>query len=192
MEIAREIGNKRSEANRLNNVAIVYSKLSEFSEAQRFHAKAVRIAKDIGTKDGDVIGTLTVDSKSTQLKYVYAWYESDPFDDTKQVLMLVFSDKAIPKETDLAWDLPALGRDGKINAIGFGYSLDQKNIAGGNFYHKNFGDMTVGWGGGNRVKSDLLILDDGTVEGEIHTNSPQVSMDVTWEVNVKFKGSIKK
>ena len=146
--------------------------------------------------NGDVIGTLTVDGKSTQLKYVYAWYESDPFDDTKQVLMLVFSDKAIPKETDMAWDLPVLGRDGKIHAIGFRYSLEQKNIAGGSFYHEKFGNLTVVWGGKHGVESDLLILDDGTVEGEIHTNSPEVSMsehaDVTWEVNVKFKGSIKK
>jgi hypothetical protein len=134
-----------------------------------------------------------VDGKAFPLKYVYTWYDSSLSDDTQKDLMLVFSDKPVPEDADIPFDLGDLGRKGKIHAIELRYSKNEEAIVGGAIHHEAFGNTMVAFSGSYRFVCELSVMDEESVEGKISTSEPQTSFDdVTWEVEVKFKTILKK
>jgi len=142
--------------------------------------------------DYHVMGTFTVDGKATPLKYVYTWYDSSLSDSKQKDLMLLFSDKPVPDDADIPFDLGDLGRKGKIHAIEVRYSISKGSIVGGAIYHEGFGNMMMAFGGQYQVRAELSTLTDSLVEGKIFTEEPQESFDDhTWEVEAEFKTALK-
>ncbi len=149
-----------------------------------------------GAKEGSdhqVTGTFTADGKALPLKYVYTWYDRSLFDDTQKDLMLLFSDKPIPEDADIRFDLGDLGKKGKIHAIEVRYSKSEEGIVGGSIYHEAFGNMMVAFSGKNRVTAEFSLLNEESAEGKIYTSEPQESFDgIKWEVEAEFKTALKK
>ena len=143
--------------------------------------------------DQQVTGTFTVDGKAIPLKYVYTWYDSSFLDNTQKDLMLLFSDKPVPEDADIPFDLGDLGRKGKIHAIEVRYSKSEQGIVGGAIHHEVFGNMMMAFGGQYRVVCEFSILNEHAAEGKIYTNETQESFDDhTWEVEAEFKTILKK
>lgn len=140
-----------------------------------------------------VTGTFTVDGKALPLKYVYTWYDSSFSDNTQKDLMLLFSDKPVPEDADIPFDLGDLGRKGKIHAIEVRYSKSEQSIVGGAIHHEAFGNMMMAFGGQHLVVCEFSILNEQSAEGKIYTNKLQESFDDhTWEVEAEFKTILKK
>lgn len=140
-----------------------------------------------------VTGTFTVDGKAIPLKYVYTWHDSSFSDDTQKDLMFLFSDKPVPEDADIPFDLGDLGRKGKIHAIEVRYSKSEQSIVGGAIHHEAFGNMMMAFGGQYLIVCEFSILNEQSAEGKIHTNKLQESFDDhTWEVEAEFKTILKK
>jgi hypothetical protein len=143
--------------------------------------------------DHQVTGTFTVDGKAFLLNYLYTWYDSNLFDDTQKDLILLFSDKSIPEDADIPFDLGDLGKRGKIHAIEVRYSKSEEGIVGGAIYHEVFDNMMVAFSGKNRVFSEFSLLNEESAQGKIYTSEPQESFDGhKWEVEAEFQTILKK
>ena len=136
-----------------------------------------------------VDGTFTMNGKTTPFKFVYVWEEKSLLDSSKQNLHFLFTDNSLPEGTDFKYGLTSLGREGKIHALEAAYSSDNGNIVGGKIYHEGTGNMNISFSQGN-LESQIKILEDGTVEGEIFTEGPIDSFDNIWEVRVNFKTTL--
>jgi hypothetical protein len=143
--------------------------------------------------DHQVTGTFTVNGKAFPLKYIYTWYDSSLFDDTQKDLMLLFSNKPVPEDADIPFDLADLGRKGKIHAIEVRYSKSEEGVVGGSIYHEAFGDMMVAFSGKSRITAEFSLFDEESAEGKIYTCEPQESFDgKKWEVEAEFTTILKK
>lgn len=112
--------------------------------AQAHKHAAARTAAPTGAQTGaaesTVSGKFTVNGKTVELKYVYAFMKPDTFHEEREALFVVLSDAAIePAQLRDPFGLFTPAREGKLHAIEIMFD-EEAQPSSGELYNNNFKD----------------------------------------------------
>jgi hypothetical protein len=139
--------------------------------------------------DGTASGTLTVNGKTVQLKYVYAALKEDPFDKKKKATQLLVTDQAIP--ADAASDefrLMEVRDKQKLNGVMVLITGD-KRIVSGAVYSPLLKKMDYVSGVGMQ-QLELTTHTAARVAGRVWLEKPHDFFDNIYQYNITFDAAI--
>jgi hypothetical protein len=140
-------------------------------------------------EEGTASGKLTVGGKTTPLSHAYALARKDTFDKTKENVLIVLSDVAIPD--DALWeDFPGLkmAAAGKLHAVEVELNAD-KSVKQGGIVHGDFVD-SQGYIGTQAPEFKAKTFDAKTVEGSFSSGKPQVFQNKKFEYVAIFRAPV--
>ena len=140
-------------------------------------------------EQGTATGTLTLGSATTHLTHAYALVRPDTFDKTKENVLVVLSDSAIPD--DALWeDFPGLklASTGKLHAVQVELNAD-KSVKSAAILHESFVDSQSFQGIENPV-FQVATFDGKTVEGKLFSKGPQALAGKKFEFTATFRAPL--
>ena len=148
------------------------------------------VAAAPGAEDGTAKGTLIVAGKTTPLTYAYARAEKGFFDNTKEDILVILSDVAIPEEAlSDPFGRHKMAADGKLHGIEVVLNSEREAISGG-LFHEAFTE-TQGFVSVTGMHDfQAKIFDGKIVEGTLSTRKPDTFMKKTFEYTATFSASV--
>jgi hypothetical protein len=147
------------------------------------------LARAGGAAEADsVTGSITVGGKTYNLEHVYARRQPNPSEKTQTVLVVLMTDKEVPKnvlDDKYRLELTDLARDGKFHGVSVTIGLDKKPAATGWTYAKELGGAIV-----NRADQHTFAptrFDDLRVEGKLSGRG--TFGDDKWEYTAAFQAT---
>ncbi len=140
-------------------------------------------------EQGTATGTLTLSSATTQLTHAYALARPDTFDKTKENVLVVLSDAAIPD--DALWeDFPGLklAAAGKLHAIQVELNAD-RSVKSAAILHEVFAD-SQSFQGIEAPAFQVATFDGKTVEGKLFSKAPQALAGKNFEFTATFRAPV--
>jgi hypothetical protein len=140
-------------------------------------------------EQGTATGTLTLGSATAQLTHAYALARPDTFDKTKENVLVVLSDAAIPD--DALWeDFPGLklAAAGKLHAIQVELNAD-RSVKSAAILHEVFVD-SQSFQGIEAPAFRVATFDGKTVEGKLFSNAPQALAGKKFEFTATFRAPV--
>jgi hypothetical protein len=142
-----------------------------------------------GAAEADsVTGAMTVGGKTYNLEHVYARRQPNPSEKTQTVVVVLMTDKEVPKsvlDDKYRLELTDLARDGKFHGVSVTIGLDKRPNGTGWTYAKELGGAIV-----NRADQQTFEptrFDELRVEGKL---SGRGSFgDDKWDYTAVFKAS---
>lgn len=141
--------------------------------------------------EGDrVSGTLTVDNKTTPLKFVYARKEPDFFDKKKEQMVIVLSDQAISLD-DLEDDFGIINpaKAGKVHAIALTINAE-KQVTSGQLFHELFEKFGSNVSVSGMHEFEPVTFTTDSIEGKAYVKGPQNTFEHQWQYEASFKASL--
>jgi hypothetical protein len=138
---------------------------------------------------GTAAGTLTLGSATTHLTHAYALARPDTFDKTKENVVVVLSDAAIPD--DALWeDFPGLklAAAGKLHAIQVEINAD-RSVKSAAIFHDAFVDSQSFQGIASPV-FEAATFDGTTVEGKLASGAPEELVSKSFEFTATFRAPV--
>src|SRR5450759_3527661 len=130
------------------------------------------LAATAGAQEGTASGTLTVAAKTTPLTHVYARAQKGFFDPTKEDILVILSDVAIPEDAlSDEFARHKMAGDGKLHGVEVVLDADKQAVSGG-LLHEAFAE-TQGYVSVAGMHEFLAKTFDGkVVEGTLSTTFP--------------------
>lgn len=140
--------------------------------------------------EGDkVTGTFSVDGKTTPLKYVYARTEGGSFDKTKQQVVVLITDQAVPVDAlEDDFEVIHLANEGKVHGLALTIN-QEKQVISGQLFHEAF-NSNVSATGMHVFKGTIISTE--SVEGRLYVSGSQETFDHHWQYDATFRVSLKK
>ena len=138
----------------------------------------------LGQSPENATGKLTVNSKTTELRYAYARERKDIFDPKVREVRVVLSDvpiDAFDMEDDFA--VGQLGKQGTVHGVEIRFDL-KGELRGEALIHEASGDSSTTWLGQDTYERKQF--DGKTVAGKLTTDKPFTIGDLTIEVTATF------
>jgi hypothetical protein len=147
----------------------------------------------VAAAPGEVRGTLTVNGKAVPLVHGYAGLEPNPFDDTKNDIVIVFTDRAIPADVLAAHDIGGLPGAAEAASVRNYLRIKLRRESGGweighrTITHDVLGGRSLQVSPDPVAKFDARTVSDARVAGVVTTKGPQTfPHDDTHEFEVSF------
>ena len=150
---------------------------------------ALAVPLQAAGEQGTATGKLTLGGKTTPLTHAYALARPDTFDKTKENVLIVLSDAAIPD--DALWeDFPGLklAAAGRLHAVEVELRFD-KSVKSAGVLHEVFVESQSFQGMAN-PEFHAKTFDAKTVEGTLSSGKPQELMKKQFEFNAAFRAPI--
>ena len=141
-----------------------------------------------GAEADSATGSITVGGKTYNLEHVYARRQPNPSEKTQTVLVVLMTDKEVPKsvlDDKYRLELTDLARDGKFRGVSVTIALDKKPTGTGWTYAKELGGAIV-----NRADQHTFEptrFDELRVEGKLSGRG--TFGDDKWEYTAVFKAT---
>ena len=132
-----------------------------------------------------VLGTFTVDGKTTRFNHVYATMEASPTDSSEKYLILLVSDVPIAPADRAPARLTALATSGKVRALKLRWKYGFDSIA---VIPYHAGVQETGFAMASMSTINLSALDDDRVHAEFKSKM----LGQTWFFNALIKAAIAK
>ena len=140
-------------------------------------------------EQGTATGTLTLGSATTHLTHAYALARPDTFDKTKENVLVVLSDAAIPD--DVLWeDFPGLklAAAGKLHAVQVELKAD-RSVKSAAIFDAAFVDSQSFQGIADPV-FQVSTFDGRTVEGKLSSGAPQELVNKKFAFTAAFHAPV--
>ncbi|MGB7623709.1 MAG: hypothetical protein WBN92_15295, partial [Terriglobia bacterium] len=141
--------------------------------------------------EGDrATGTLTVDNKTTPLKFVYARKEPDFFDKTKEQVVIVLSDQALsPDDLEDEFGIINLAKTGKVHAIELTINAE-KQVTSGTLVHELFDKFGSNASVSGMHEFDAVTFTADSIEGKVYVKKSYETFEHHWQYEASFKVSL--
>lgn len=150
---------------------------------------AFALPLELAGEQGTATGKLTLGGKTTPLTHAYALARPDTFDKTKENILVVLSDVAIPDEA-LWEDFPGLkmATAGRLHAVEIEFKPDRSVKAAG-AVHEAFTD-SLGYHGIPDPEFQVKAFNAQVVEGALSSGKPEELMKRPFEFSATFRAPI--
>ena len=139
--------------------------------------------------EGKADGKITVNGKSTEMKYAYAFAGPGFFDKTKEDVTVIVSDVPLdPKALEDEFERIHMADAGKLHAFEITLDADQKPIST-SFRHNGFTKASPS-GLSSEDVFEKKTFDGKTVEGRYRSAKPHEFFGNTYSFDVSFKADI--
>ncbi len=146
---------------------------------------------------GKASGKLVIDGKVTKLYHVYARASYDLFDEQKNTVELKFTETAVsPEVADGGNRLFDMKMAGNSYVVEIELSQNQDSDQSNDAKVWPLGKLSsaldpIAANFINHLETELVRLDDQSIEGRIYTLKPEESRDRTYELDLSFNAAIK-
>jgi hypothetical protein len=151
-----------------------------------FFAAVAAPAADEGTASG----TLTIAGKTTSLLHAYARTQKGFFDKTKEDILIILSDVAIPEEALADQFLRhKMAAEGQLHGVEVVLDSEKQAVSGG-LLHKAFAETQGYVSVSGMHQFQAKTFDAKMIEGKLSTRKPDEFMNKTFEYAATFSAPV--
>jgi hypothetical protein len=148
------------------------------------------LAATAGAQEGTASGTLTVAGKTTPLTHVYARAQKGFFDATKEDILVILSDVAIPEDAlSDEFARHKMAADGTLHGVEVVLAPDKQAVSGG-LLHEAFAETQGYVSVAGMHEFQAKTFDGKVVEGTLSTSKPNTFMNKTFEYTATFRAPV--